>query len=275
MAAASEDARRRWYHFTPGYLVFVLLAVEGRLWWLERCRWMSKGWPAVMAIGALGVLLLLMLLWSVIAQLYRLRFQFGILSLLGLIIAAAFPFGWLVTEMEAAKKQQAIVNEIKKAGGTIRYDFQLRPAGEWVPGAARLQKLLGDDLFAEVLWVNLSKSRVPDAGLQCLRGLAQVEALFLTNAKIGDAGLERIEGLENLTNLYLDMTKVGNAGLEHLKGLTQLRVLSLMSTRVDDAGLAHLRGLTGLRTLLLVSTKVTDAGVKKLQQALPNCNITR
>jgi len=33
--------------------------------------------------------------------------------------------------------------------------------------------------------------------------------------------------------------------------------------------------LTKLGWLDLADTKVTDAGVKKLQQALPNCKITR
>jgi len=37
--------------------------------------------------------------------------------------------------------------------------------------------------------------------------------------------------------------------------------------------LEHLSGLTGLKILWLGDTQVTDEGVKKLQQALPNCDI--
>jgi hypothetical protein len=44
---------------------------------------------------------------------------------------------------------------------------------------------------------------------------------------------------------------------------------------MTDKGLEHLKGLTQLQMLFLRETKVTDQGVKKLQQALPKCNIQR
>ena len=61
----------------------------------------------------------------------------------------------------------------------------------------------------------------------------------------------------------------------HLAGLTKLTYLGLYHTKVTDAGLVHLKGLTELEELKLYGTKVTDAGVKQLQQALPNCDISR
>ncbi|MFP6657003.1 MAG: hypothetical protein VB853_02415 [Pirellulales bacterium] len=50
--------------------------------------------------------------------------------------------------------------------------------------------------------------------------------------------------------------------------------VTLNNTKVTDAGLAHLSGLTKLERLWLTRTQVTDAGVKKLQQALPKCDIS-
>jgi hypothetical protein len=47
----------------------------------------------------------------------------------------------------------------------------------------------------------------------------------------------------------------------------------LNSIEVTDAGLENLKGLTQLHILWLTRTKVTDEGVKKLQQALPKCQI--
>jgi hypothetical protein len=61
--------------------------------------------------------------------------------------------------------------------------------------------------------------------------------------------------------------------LQHIEGLTQLRGLLLNHTGVSDAGLEHLEGLSQLQWLFLRDTKVSDGGVKKLQQALPNCDI--
>jgi hypothetical protein len=44
---------------------------------------------------------------------------------------------------------------------------------------------------------------------------------------------------------------------------------------VTDAGLKQLAGLKSLQWLNLRGTQVTAAGVKKLQEALPGCQIIR
>ena len=49
--------------------------------------------------------------------------------------------------------------------------------------------------------------------------------------------------------------------------------VGLHNTKVTDVGLEHLEGLTNLKRLNLVNTQITDEGVKKLQKALPNCQI--
>ena len=51
--------------------------------------------------------------------------------------------------------------------------------------------------------------------------------------------------------------------------------LNLNRTEITDAGLSHLKKLTNLQTLFLKDTKVTDAGIAELQEALPNCEITK
>ena len=156
-----------------------------------------------------------------------------------------------------------------------------------VTGFSRLQRLC------------LDFTQVTDAGLKHLKGLSQLQQLWLTNAQVTDGGLEQIRGLRQLHVLCLDGTRVTDAGMEHLKGLSQLETLALGgtkvtdagleqleglhqlgdldlgNTKVTDAGLGHLKGLSELRWLTLTDTHATDEGVKQLQQALPNCQITR
>ena len=57
--------------------------------------------------------------------------------------------------------------------------------------------------------------------------------------------------------------------------LTALIRLGLSGTQITDAGLEDLKGLSALVELHLEQTRVTDEGVKKLERALPKCNIVR
>ena len=81
--------------------------------------------------------------------------------------------------------------------------------------------------------------------------------------------------LRRLESLWLGRTEITDAGLRHLKGLPALHYLNLNHTDITDAGLEHLEALTCLRCLVVGNTHVTDEGVKKLQEALPDCTISR
>ncbi|MBC8875975.1 MAG: hypothetical protein H8E44_41655 [Planctomycetes bacterium] len=61
--------------------------------------------------------------------------------------------------------------------------------------------------------------------------------------------------------------------MEHLSGLSNLEELHLSHTQITNDELKHPEGLTGLEALDLQHTQVTEEGVKKLQEALPNCEI--
>ena len=151
--------------------------------------------------------------------------------------------------------QDEVIAALKKLGGRVRVDEN-----------------------NDVVWLDLNiiRSKVTDAGLVHLKGLTKLEWLDLTNTMITDAGLVHLKGLTNLQQLHLCDTKVTDAGLVHLKGLENLQYLSLTTTEVAGAGLVHLKGLKKLERLdlSLVST-ITPAGVRKLQQALPRCDINK
>ena len=79
----------------PTPLVYGLLGVEGLLWLSERYTWFwfneKKGWTVLIGVASVGVVLLAMLLWLLVALVFRLRFQFSIRTLLVLALAAALP----------------------------------------------------------------------------------------------------------------------------------------------------------------------------------------
>jgi hypothetical protein len=88
--------------------------------------------------------------------------------------------------------------------------------------------------------------------------------LNLSFTRITDAGLKELAGFKQLQALDLGETKITGAGLKELASLKQLQVLDLGFAKVTDAGLKGLAGLKQLQTLVLGDTKITDAGLKEL-----------
>ena len=149
----------RHFHLTPGHCLLALLAVEFLLFLSQWFRWLPKGWPVLIAIAAVGVLMILMLGWFGVALVFRRRFQFSVRSLLVLTIAVALPCSWLVVERAGAKRQKEAKDELGRLGVYVQYDYQVRKSGNPLPGArppgpAWLRSLLGEDFLATVVYVS-------------------------------------------------------------------------------------------------------------------------
>ena len=202
MAAAPEQARRRWFRITPDRCVLGLLALEGFLLLSAWFRWFPfnqhKGWTVLIAIAAVGAALLLMFLWFLAALVFRWRFQFSILSLLLLVVVVAVPCSWLATEMKAARKQREVVGTIVRTGGAVAYDWQKDVASvpqrsPRPPGPAWLRKLLGDDFLADVVAVTLTTAEVTDEVLDHLRALNKLRDIELEGTQVTDAGIRSLQ----------------------------------------------------------------------------------
>ena len=101
----------------------------------------------------------------------------------------------------------------------------------------------------------------------------QIVWLNLSRSKIDDAGLQTVGQLSKLTRLHLDNTKVSDAGLKHLSSLKSLEYLNLYNTQVTDAGIKALASLKNLKKLYLWQSKVTPKGAEELKKSLPNTYI--
>ncbi len=91
----------------------------------------------------------------------------------------------------------------------------------------------------------------------------------LARTKITDAGLATIAKMTNLERLHLENTAVTDAGIAQLAGLTKLEYLNFYGTKVTDAGIAKLAALKSLKKLFVWQTAVTKEGAKKLEAAIP------
>ena len=241
-----------------------------------------------MTIAAVGAALLVMLLWFLVAIVFRRRFQFSLRSLLLLVVVVAIPCSWLETEMKAAREQRAAVEEIRKLGGRVRYDYEPENSTTAVvpPYPAWMQKLFGDDLFADVIeaeientaepnqpfnHTGLSKLNIPGEKFKYLRlailkRLPLLQNLKLDNANVRDAELENLQGLTRLRSLALASNPlVSDEGLMNLRGLPQLRKLWLVGTSVTGEGFSHLKHLPRLEELYLGLSPISNSGLKNLE----------
>ena len=65
--------------------------------------------------------MLVMLLWFIVALVFRWRFQFSIRSLLVLTVAVALPCSWLAVEMRAAKRERVAAAAFEELSGFVEW----------------------------------------------------------------------------------------------------------------------------------------------------------
>jgi hypothetical protein len=200
----------------------------------------------------------------------RTTFQFKLRSMFVLVVIAALLCGWLEWKMVRKERERAAVAEINKVGGYVLYDWEkpFDKANARPPGAAWLRKLLGDDFFASVVWVNvMHRHEIADEWLVCLEPLSDLAALYVNDHdnSITDAGVRYLSRFKKLRYLSLVGTGITDAGLADLNSLTELNWLDVSHTEVTDAGLVNLKALTALQSLNLADTAVTDAGLNNLK----------
>ena len=105
--------------------------------------------------------------------------------------------------------------------------------------------------------------------------LSPQERIAQQHKQLMAQAIKHINKVCGLTDRQHRKLIVASKGAVDRKGLTKLEQLALDGSKVTDAGLVHLTGLTNLEVVGLERTKVTDDGAKKLQTALPNCDILR
>ena len=197
----------------------------------------------------------------------RKQLQFRLRTLLVAVLVLSLPLSWFAVRMMRARKQREAARTIIEHGGRVIYGWELSnqdPFFERSPTS--LHTWLGDDFFDKVEFVYVGGTR-----LDCLGCLTDVKILILDD--ITDCELKYVKGLSKLETLNVDRTQITDAGLAHLERLVSLTSVNLNRTQITDAGLEHLKGLKNIRRLHLKATQVTPEGVKKLQEALPNCEI--
>jgi hypothetical protein len=113
-----------------------------------------------------------------------------------------------------------------------------------------------------------------DAELAVLQSIApHVLWLDLSGTRVTNAGMAIVARLPNLTRLHLNQTAITDEGLVPLAHLERLEYLNLYGTSVTDAGLGKLAALKKLRTLYVWRSAVTQNGIDRLKAASPQLEV--
>ncbi|HVE91063.1 MAG TPA: DnaJ domain-containing protein [Actinomycetota bacterium] len=123
-----------------------------------------------------------------------------------------------------------------------------------------------------MFWLDLSGTKVGDAGMRCLAGLPNLNHLELWDTLVTDQGLQAIGQTPSLEYLSLGETSITDEGLVHLAGLTNLDALVLTGTKVRGPGLVHLHGMQDLDSVRL-PWRVKRDSRRRLEEALPRLRI--
>ncbi len=113
-----------------------------------------------------------------------------------------------------------------------------------------------------------------DADMRLLVGLRPVLVwLQLSRSSVTDAGIETLAGFDRIRRLKLDHTTVGDPIVATLLTLPDLEMVNLYGTDITDEGIERLATHPGLLTIYCDGSKATAAGVRRVAAAHPGLEI--
>lgn len=146
--------------------------------------------------------------------------------------------------------------------------------------ALRAKGVLCESVAADTPALDVNASLVgaafTDEDLQHVAALGPTLVwLNLARTGVTDAGLARIAALPELRRLSVANTGVGDAGLAALGAPQKIESLNVYGTKATDAGLAGLGGWPALAKVFAFSTAVTEQGSKALAALKPGLVVDR
>jgi hypothetical protein len=161
----SEPTKPRWYNLTPGKLVLGLIL-------LVLCFLLAdptSGWLVLAGIAVVILGVLIGSVWLAISLVLKRRFQFSVLSLLGLAFCLAILGSWFSWKTGRARRQTETVEWLEELGGLVTYVMNTDITPVWLPHLQEFPKLkemhiiLDDTGYAHRDTVRAIEKRIEEA----------------------------------------------------------------------------------------------------------------
>lgn len=187
------------------------------------------------------------------------------------MVVVAVPLAWKFNRL---RTQRRVVQAARNSEAGVVYDYSAdRQPGEDTepPGPPWLRRMLGDDIFAQIVWIVWSDQEIPD---ETFSDIAALPALRLFSAKhVTDEHLERISQISSLTHLEIEGEFTDEA-IAKLSRLPKLETLHVKSPHLTDQALAHLQEFKAVRRVQVLSSQpISDEAEETLRQAIPDGNV--
>ena len=108
------------------------------------------------------------------------------------------------------------------------------------------QVALLEPVAERIVWLDLARSQITDAGMGTIGGMSNLERLHLENTAVSDDGIAELTGLSNLEYLNLYNTKVGNGIFDTFATLPKLRKAYVWQTEVEAGAARSFEGSVNL-----------------------------
>ena len=92
-----------------------------------------------------------------------------------------------------------------------------------------------------IRYISLARTRLTDAQVKYLVGVAGLEELNLEATDVSDAAMDSLAKIRTLRDLNLSFTGVSDRGIERLAPLVNLQRLNLAACRITGSGFAALK----------------------------------
>ena len=193
-------------------------------------------------------------------------------------ISSGVPPEGFVTEFDQENRITTVVNNYLGLDKNNIFKKDVPSADKAVLDTLRQQGFVINRLMKNNYYLDanfsLSEKELSNKNLELLLQIKeQLVWLDLSNSRVKDEHLENIGKLENLIKLNLSGNKISDTNLEQLSKLTNLETLNLYNTKVSEGILNILPKLTKLKTVYLWQTEVNDSLRLIIQETNRNLKI--
>lgn len=129
-ADTSLTRRRRWYAPTPVKFLLAVLLMQGVLFLSGHFRWFwfneQRSFTALVAVIASTAAVLLLVSIVLVSRFFKAKAQFGLSTLLLMVLVVAMPFGWWAREVDLARRQAVLDRQLIVACHRLDVDGVVR-----------------------------------------------------------------------------------------------------------------------------------------------------